>query len=279
MNANAVKRKAAAVFDALGINSLGHQLQRTTLFPFIRVVNYHDVPAEHSRNFEDHLRFYSERFANVDESTLRSFLSDGLWTNTKPGLIISFDDGMLSHFERVAPLLEKYGFTGWFFVPAGWVAERINGNAEVGSQIADQKTLSLEQLRYLAKNHVVGCHTETHCRMSDDLSEERMIYEIVGSKKSFHEMLGRETKIFCWVGGEEFTYSKAASDLVRQNYDLGFMTNNAVVRQTTDPMQIQRTNIEAENPLSLVKFQLSGILDVIYARKRKRVNKLTASPP
>lgn len=275
MNANAVKRKTAAVFDALGINTLGHAIQKAVLSPFIRVVNYHDIPADHAQNFEAHLKFYSNRFANVDEQTLRSFLGGERWPHAKPGLIISFDDGMRSHFERAAPLLEEYGFTGWFFVPAGWIAERIGGNAEVANQMGDQHTLTLEQLQSLSAKHVVGCHTETHCRLSADLSEEKIRYETESSKNSFKEMLSREVRIFCWVGGEEFTYSKPASDIIRQNYDLGFMTNNAVVRTSTDPMQIQRTNIEAENPLPLVRFQLSGILDLIYTPKRRRVNALT----
>jgi peptidoglycan/xylan/chitin deacetylase (PgdA/CDA1 family) len=275
MNANDLKRRGAAVFDVFGVNALGFAIQKAALSPFVRVVNYHDIPAEHAQNFESHLEFYSERFENVNEKSLRAFLADGKWPHVKPGLIISFDDGMRSHFERAAPMLEKYGFTGWFFVPAGWVAERIDGNAEVVSQIGDQQTLTVEQLRYLAAKHVVGCHTETHCRLSADLSADKMRYETADAKRSFTEMLGRNTDIFCWVGGEEFTYSKAASDLIRQNYDLGFMTNNAVVRRGTDPMQIQRTNIEAENPLSLVRFQLSGILDLIYAGKRRRVNFLT----
>ncbi len=279
MNANAIKRKGAAVFDLLGVNALGFAVQRAALYPFVRVVNYHDIPANHVENFEAHLKFYSKCFENVNESSLRSFLASEPWPHRKPGLIISFDDGMRSHFERAAPLLEKYGFTGWFFVPAGWIAERIGGNSEVAAQIADQQTLTLEQLCRLAEKHVVGCHTETQWRLSAYLSIEKMRYEIVDAKKSFKEMLGRETKIFCWVGGEEFTYSKAASDLIRENFDLGVMTNNAVVRRGTDPMQIQRTNIEAENPLALVKFQLSGILDLIYAAKRRRVNALTANSP
>jgi len=54
------------------------------------------------------------------------------------------------------------------------------------------------------------------------------------------------------------------------------MTNNAVITPSTCPLQLQRTNIEAEDPLWLVRFQLSGFMDVFYAGKRRRVNRLTA---
>jgi peptidoglycan/xylan/chitin deacetylase (PgdA/CDA1 family) len=276
MNLNLIKRRVAAVFDVLRINQLGLFVQKATQFPFIRAVNYHDVSADLAGNFESHLQYYSSQFANVDEQTLRGFLNGEAWPHKKPGMIISFDDGMRSHFEIVAPLLEKYGFTGWFFVPSGWIAERIDENPEVEKNVGDQLTLNTEQTKYLAQNHVVGCHTETHRRLSSDLSDELLRDEIVGGKHSLEKTLGRDVPIFCWVGGEEFTYSRAAAEFIGQNYDLSFMTNTANIRPDNDPLQLQRTNIEAENPLSLVRFQLSGFMDLAYLPKRRRVNKLTA---
>lgn len=276
MNLNLIKRRVAAVFDVLGINQFGHLVQKTTQFPFIRAVNYHDVPHDLAGNFESHLQYYASQFVNVDEQTLRGFLNGEPWPHKKPGLILSFDDGMRSHFEIVAPLLEKYGFTGWFFVPSGWIAERIGENPEVVKNVGDQPTLNTEQAKYLAQNHVVGCHTETHRRLSADLSNDVLGTEIVGGKSSLEKTLGRDVPTFCWVGGEEFTYSRAAAEFIGQNYELSFMTNTAVIRPANDPFQLQRTNIEAENPLSLVRFQLSGFMDLAYLAKRRRVNKLTA---
>jgi len=276
MNANAIKRKVARLFDVFGINSLGHFVQRRAFFPFIRVVNYHVIRPEQAANFEEHLKFYSSRFVNVDEQTLTNFLSDRKWPLDKPGLIISFDDGTRDHAEIAAPLLEKYGFTGWFFVPAGYIVERDGQKTgKPGFIDEDVETLTHEQLLYLDKNHVVGCHTETHRRLTADLSDEILRAETVGAKKNLEEMLGHPVKSFCWVGGEEYTYNKTAADFIRQNYELGFMTNTAPVRSSTNSLQLQRTNIEAENPLPLVRFQLSGFMDLAYYPKRKRVNALT----
>jgi len=81
---------------------------------------------------------------------------------------------------------------------------------------------------------------------------------------------------FCWVGGEEWSYSSSAAAVIRHaGYRLSFMTNNLPVRQGSNPLQIQRTNIEAWNPTEIVAFQLNGILDFVYTRKRQRVNLLT----
>ena len=227
MNLNAVKRDAARAFDVLGINGLGHLLQRMALSPFIRVLNYHEIPAKFAENFEEHLKFYSSRFVNATRPELEEFLDSGKWPHDKPGLIISFDDGTRSHYEVAAPLLEKYGFTGWFFVPSGWVLEE---NAAKPEFIGDNITLTPEQLRYLDENHVVGCHSETHCRLSEDLGPEKLKFETLEAKTSLEKLLGHPVDIFCWVGGEEYTYSKTAADFIKQGYDLSFMTNTAVVR-------------------------------------------------
>jgi peptidoglycan/xylan/chitin deacetylase (PgdA/CDA1 family) len=266
MNGTSIKRRLASIFDAVGLNAAGFLVQRSLFSPFIRVVNYHDIPDELAPNFESHLAYYSSHFVNVDESALRSFLDGSPWPHEKPGIIISFDDGLASHIGTALPLIEKYGFTGWFFLPA----ERLtasNGKGETVMTAADALALD--------SRHVIGCHTNSHLRLGAEVGDDALRSEVIGAKRSMEKNLGHAVDIFCWVGGEEYAYSAKAANLIRENYDLGFMTNNAVIRRKTNPMQLQRTNIEADNPLSLVRFQLAGFLDLFYFAKRRRVNRLT----
>ena len=259
----------ARTLDRFGINRLGLKLQERFFGSFIRAVNYHVVRPEDADSLEAHLRYYEERFVSVDLESLEKFLVAGEWPHSRPGLIISFDDGDRTHYEVAAPLLEKYGFTGWFFVPIGLM----NLNEVHGRPVT---VLTLDQLKYLNDRHVVGSHSETHCRLGSDNSFERLESEICGSRRHLEQLLGTPVEIFCWVGGEETSYSSEAAKLISENYKYSFMTNNAVIRPGDDPLQLQRTNIEAENPLELVRFQLSGLMDVYYTGKRRRVNRLTA---
>ncbi len=269
LTANDIKRASAKAFDAFGVNRLGFYLQKKLLAPFIRAVNYHVVAAEHAATFEKHLQYYAENFISVDLQMLENFLQTGEWRAARPGLIISFDDGHRSHFEVAAPLLEKYGFTGWFFVPVGLMNLAEN-------KIAKQDALTVEQLKYLDNRHVVGSHTQTHLRLHKNVAFPELDFEIGGSRQNLEKLLGHEIRTFCWVGGEEENYSRNAARLVKKFYRYGFMTNNFVIGARSNPLQLQRTNIEAENPLSLVRFQLSGLMDVFYTAKRRRVNRLTA---
>ncbi|MEO2003488.1 MAG: hypothetical protein ABGY41_05270, partial [Candidatus Poribacteria bacterium] len=112
-----IKTALATTFDWTGLNAGLLALQRARIRPHIRCINYHDVPQAEAAAFEDQLRFYSKHFAPVGHDDLLA-LHEGSWERDKPGLLLSFDDGLQSHVDVAAPLLEKYGMTGGCMVPA-----------------------------------------------------------------------------------------------------------------------------------------------------------------
>jgi hypothetical protein len=117
-----VKRFVSGFFELLKVNDFLLWLQKRMVSQgkFIRAVNYHCVPPACGIPFEKQLQFYTMHFSDVTEDDLGDFLFQKKWDKKKPGLIISFDDGDLSNYSVAAPLLEKYGFTGWFFIPTGF---------------------------------------------------------------------------------------------------------------------------------------------------------------
>lgn len=260
--------------------------QRRFLSPFIRAVNYHDVPPSHGDALERQLRFYRDRFEPVDLAHLVQFL-DGQWIPPRPGLVLSFDDGLRSHAEVVAPLLERYGFTGWFMVPGGFIDAHPDDQAEFARvhKISHSEfdygesrlAMTWDQVRHLSKHHVVGCHTWTHQRLCDGLAQAELEAEIPNARRRLSQKLDCPVTVFAWVGGEEWSYGRVAAAMVRRaGFDIGLMTNNQVVRPGRDGLHLQRTNIEAGDSDAVVQFHLSGAMDLLYARKRSRVNRVTA---
>jgi len=241
---------------------------------YIRVINYHDTPKKLEYNFKQQLMFYKKYYCPVNLKDLENLLNDE-WKKGKPGLIISFDDGLQSNYTIAAPLLEKYGFTGWFFIPVGLIGTgKCKDFNHTGNK--DCSYMSWREITKLNKNHIIGCHTLTHCRLSNAISNKKLEQEIVESKKILEDKLSSKNDIFCWVGGEEETYTAKAAKYIREaGYIYSFMTNNKPIFPGTNRFQLQRTNIEVDWPLSLVKFYLSGIMDIIYIGKRHRVNKIT----
>ncbi len=228
----------------------------------IRVVNYHRTPEYELATFEKQLKWFSRNFTNIDKEKFERFMA-GQFVPAKPGIILSFDDGLLNNYEKAAPLLEKYGLTGWFFVSAGLA----DGSEYM--TYTDMKDLA-------ARGHVLGVHTYSHHRMDEEDSPQVLDHEIAEARQKLAAETGVDADIFCWCGGGEDTYTVRAADLIRQKYSWGFMTNNDLVRPDTDHYQLQRTNVEARWPLAAAKLQVSGFMDRLYKNKRERVNTKTA---
>lgn len=236
-----------------------HCLNKKHQNNYIRIINYHEISMDN--HFEEHLKWFNQNFQNCTYEMMEDFLAGNFMFTGKPGLIITFDDGFDNNYEFAKPLLERYGFTGWFFVPAGLVDT--------------PGYMSTENLKQLVESqHVIGCHTWSHHRMSKADTDDTLKREIVDSKRILETKLRKKVTIFCWVGGEEQTYaSKAERYIEASDYCYSMMTLSLPVTPQTFPYHLQRTNIQEYWPLSVVKMQVSGIIDMIYCRKRKKIIK------
>ena len=281
------KQPLALGFEATGLNAAGALLQRQLLWPWARALNYHDVPRSLAGAFEEQLRFYARHFVSVGPTELAE-LHAGRWPHPKPGLLLTFDDGLRSHADVVAPLLEKYGFQGWFNVPVGFVEAPEAEQQEFarshqidcdGRDYPDGRVaLSWRDLRRLDGPHEICSHTWTHRRLGPRLDEAELELEIDRAKERLEEGLGRRVRGFTWVGGEEWAYSREAAERIRAaGFEYSFMTNNAVIRPHAELLQVQRTNVEAHFDPAFLKLCLSGFYDLLYLPKRRRVNRVTAA--
>ena len=82
----------------------------------------------------------------------------------KESIEFTFDDGGESFYSVIAPILEKYGFTGVFFISTAY--------------IGSSKFLAIEQVKSLHdRGHVIASHSHSHpCNMTK-LSVEELISE------------------------------------------------------------------------------------------------------
>lgn len=292
---NPKKAFVAKLFCFLRFDSLFFVLQRILYKKnYIRAINYHDTPHTTAETFDKQLSYYKKRFTSVSYEDLEKFFKTKKWHKKKPGLIISFDDGLLSNYETALSILEKHDFIGWFFVPAEFINmvsdPKIN-NKEIWEwaeehQIGlidytyDDKRIAMnwkELKSIVERGHVVGSHTKNHQLMFEGLSFRLVDDEILISKKNMEKEIGHEVPIFSWVGGEEDSYQwQAARKIKEAGYKYSFMTCSYPIRPNSNNYQLHRTNIEAFWPMALVKFQLCGVSDFIFLGRRFRVNRKTA---
>lgn len=283
-----VKNILLVLLDALLGSDVAFMLSRNIyfkrLFPFVQAVTYHDTPDGASINLRRQLEWYSENFVNCDLSDLRDLITLGVWKHNKPGLIISFDDGLRSNFDVALPLLEKYGFTGWFMIPAGFVDSESCGQIDFAlrnlidfcsESYNERIALSWEEVHEIdRRGHVVTCHSMNHIRLSDELTHSDLEFEIRASKDMLESQVGHAIDAFTWVGGEEWAYGRKAYEMtLAAKYALAFCTNCAPITAKQSPFFLERYHVEPNYKMNRLRLVLGGFYDFMYTWKRRRVLK------
>ncbi|MGZ3787727.1 MAG: polysaccharide deacetylase family protein [Bacteriovorax sp.] len=115
-------------------------------------------------------------------------------------IIFTFDDGGSSAYTNIAPMLEKLGLRGIFFI----VTERIGTPG----------FLTAEQISHLhQKGHVIGSHSHTHPMRFASLGSEHILQEWSKSRKILEKIIGAPVLTASVPGG---FYSVKVARLAQQ---------------------------------------------------------------
>lgn len=246
-------------------------------------MNYHGTPRGEIENFERQLRYFQKYYRNITKSELDEYFMEKKKIFSRPGIIISFDDGKRNNYDYAKPLIEKYGFTGWFMLPSDIInspieiqnREILNDNKSKVEYVDGRYFMNWNEVVSLVQNHVVCSHTSTHHRFNGYDSIDKINYELIGSKQKIENILGINVDAFCWVGGEEIHYTRSAHEkIISAGYKYAFMTNHQMIRSRSNRFLLNRSNVESSFPIYLFVFQLCGIMDFLYFFKRRRLNRL-----
>lgn len=148
----------------------------------------------------------ARRMDDVDREYVldrRRFESHMSYLAAKPAtsvpVVISFDDGDMSCHTMAAPILERHGLRGTFFVVTRWIGQP-------GFMDADQ-------LRDLVRRgHSVCSHSRTHPRLPT-LTKIDLDNEMFGSKADLEAILGQPVTQFSIPGG---AYDDRVADAARR---------------------------------------------------------------
>lgn len=185
---------------------------------YIRVINYHNTNPQDIDRFEAEIKYYSEHFVSVTLKDIETFFETRKWPYEKPGLIPAIFEGFRNHYDIILPILEKYNFRGWFYLPGYFmdvpVEEQIPFSDAHDLTVTNQAmypdkrvALNWDEVKEIAAHHEICCHTGSHFQIGKETSDEDMHREIVESKRHLEEKIGREVEVFCWLYGEEYNYN------------------------------------------------------------------------
>lgn len=117
-----------------------------------------------------------------------------------------------------------------------------------------------DQLKEMKSSGLVdiGSHTCTHRRLTNDLSQADLEYEIVHSRSILEEKLASPVDLFCFPNGD---YNEAALSLVKRHYRAGVTTQRGIVHSEQAKMhELSRIGLHDEISWSrrLFRARLSG---------------------
>jgi peptidoglycan/xylan/chitin deacetylase (PgdA/CDA1 family) len=95
--------------------------------------------------------------------------------NRTSAFTFSFDDGVMSHYDNVRPILNSFGFNGTFFLVSSLLTDDLPGIQRYGTW-NQFRTMALE-------GHEMGSHTVTHhdlttLPLGDSLTPLTLVYEL-----------------------------------------------------------------------------------------------------
>lgn len=160
---------------------------------------YHDVYSKHveESGFNTpgaiHYKISEDTFIKHIKAISNYCTYNGI---NKDDIVFTFDDGGTSFYTIIAPILEKYGWRGYFFISTKYIGT--NG------------FLNVEQIKELSRRgHIIGSHSHQH-RVLTEMSLSDVKNELKQSKEILSNILGESITMISIPNG---CYSKGVLDI------------------------------------------------------------------
>ena len=204
----------------------------------IVALTFHDVIADTAESSTVNDGFYRIKTSELDAllSQLRKLgyqtvgsrefraWQEGTGMLPERSVVLTFDDGLASHFELVAPILVRHRFTGTFFVTTGLIGR--------------PGYLSWEQLcKMVFLGMEIGSHGAAHRPMTK-LSSQELTDELAGSKQTLEQRLGVQVEAIAAPGG--FWNAKVAEAAKQAGYKAVWVSTIGTNGKETSPMALRR---------------------------------------
>ena len=278
------------IFGNLSFLFLNLLLKKDSIY----VINYHATYPKYEKNFINQIKFYKKYFEIIDEKTLINE-HQSFKTNLKPRILITFDDGHITNFNLASKILDTFNIKASFFIPVNVICRKtektipeenkvlldkyniLSDISEDNKNLLSRLTMTWENIIDLDnRGHFIGSHGSNHVRLSKELSDDQLDYEISKSKEIIEEKLKKKINSFCWIVGDKKSYTKKASEVIKKNnYKLSFTTCGKPFDKNQNLLQVHRFNVEDYFSISRISFIFSGIYELLYLKKRKFVNSIT----
>ena len=242
----------------------------------LRVLLYHDIAPEEQKDFERQLAWLSNRWTFISPEHFAAYIQ-GEANIQNNSLLLTFDDGFASNQRVAENILNPMEIKALFFVVSDLVdiedddeaRQFIVKHVQPGTTInnlptclSNMKWSGLENL--LEQGHTIGCHTQTHARLSELSSSNGLADEIVSSADRLENRLGVHIEHFAYTFGDLASFSYQALKIAQKRFRYvysGLRGNNV---HGTSSFAIRRDTLTPTDPHALVGAFMEGGADFLY---------------
>ena len=189
-------------------------------------------------------------YHTITARELAKHQSDGTALPAKP-VMITFDDGWKNQYTWAAPLLDKYGFKGVFFINPQFISR---GSA----YMTRADIVSLDK-----RGHDIESHTWGHVRLTRSREDSAAAYakkvrvQLTRSDQWIDEATGEHPVALCYPFG--FYDLEAIGMTTSTGYKLGFTTEEGIAdARPWDALAIKRFTMGPQDSLASFKTNLTG---------------------
>jgi len=202
-----------------------------------------DALTRSTRDYESFGRFFRDYF---DVVSLGDFVGRLAAGRSVEGLLsITHDDGYLDNYQHAAPILQKLGLPGTFFVSTHFLESDTVPwwDQEVTEPLG---WMSWDQVREMqAMGFEIGSHTCTHADLGA-VDAEVARHELVQSRLELERELSHPIDLFAYPYGGVKNMTDANLALVKEaGYRCSVSCCGGVVRDGDDPFRLLRIPISA----------------------------------
>ena len=206
--------------------------------------------------FERELSLIEEKgFKSLSLNELASWRSE---SDSGKRIMLTFDDGHISHFKYVALALQKKRLKGIFFVPPGLIGKT-----------GQMRFTEIQELH--KQGFDIGAHGLNHVPLPD-LSELNLYYELNTSKKMLEDKLSAAVVSFSVPRG--FYSSRVREMAIKVGYQFVFTSDFDLNRRDEDVFALKRlvvkSNTSLESFTDLIEGRLGHKKYVEFAKTKVR---------
>ncbi len=232
-----------AVKDTAEVKPIPNTPDKILAKPEIPVLCYHRIGTDRKSEYEVTPATFEADMKILADSGYHSILPAQLYDYLvynkalpqKP-VMITFDDSRIEHFMIAAPVMEKYGFRGVFFIMT------ITYNKK--------NYMTTEQIAQLSKaGHCVGLHSWDHVMVTKYKDESDWRKEVTDPKKKLEKIVNSPIEYWAYPDG---IYNHKGAEELNKYFKLSFSL--ATPRDSAFPLQTVRRMIVPEwTPQGLLK--------------------------